>query len=488
MSEPEISSLSALLDHFTKAGVEVTHDESDNGRVHQLWPVKGEVFSINIQESKESTITVWVWVRTTSWSFEGERSDLNDLFSATILICLTTMAAASPTVVAVPHPAVDEPAGIYARVMSFERDGLVGCAAAAAQLAKLRDIVLACMMGFRYVALSLPGPHRIDWEAATPFAKRLCKAIGKRIDAASVNYSGRKEPNWRWFHEARLGVSLFHADGIGELARAYAEKRDQKTRYVDGPNARLAMGEVHRYAIPHAQLALATQLIGIVESSQTPQFSVFPAENCFIAASQNALLQIFADCGSEAAILEIEAVRKRHVTEREVLFRRQVVQWNDQISDDRFEELTHALLFVESGVQRVRRIGKARDPDGGRDLEADWMLRSPAPPLDPIESPFLLRRVLVQCKALKSTVGKSHVRDIRDTVEHHDASGYLLVVLSTCSAPLVAHLNKLRQEGRCWVDWWTRDQLEDRLRQHPDVASRFPDILRLTEADSDGGA
>ena len=92
----------------------------------------------------------------------------------------------------------------------------------------------------------------------------------------------------------------------------------------------------------------------------------------------------------------------------------------------------------------------------------------------------MTRRVVGQCKTSSKTIGKKEVRDIRDIVEHHEATGYFLAASSRISSDLANHLDMLRVRGGIWTEWWTRAEIETRLRRHPEVAERFPDVIRVT--------
>ena len=112
-----------------------------------------------------------------------------------------------------------------------------------------------------------------------------------------------------------------------------------------------------------------------------------------------------------------------------------------------YEELRE-LLKQEKGVQWIRRASVSKERDGGKDLIAEWA----TPPLTGQvikegNNPFTVRRVIVQCKASKRSVGKSQVQDIRDTIEHHNAQGYFLVVSSQVATSLTDHLLALKDGG-----------------------------------------
>lgn len=52
-------------------------------------------------------------------------------------------------------------------------------------------------------------------------------------------------------------------------------------------------------------------------------------------------------------------------------------------------------------------------------------------------NPVVSRKILVQVKTRKKTVGKADITDVRDTLERHDADGILVVVSpGWCERPL----------------------------------------------------
>ncbi|RJX23428.1 MAG: hypothetical protein C4554_11025 [Dethiobacter sp.] len=98
----------------------------------------------------------------------------------------------------------------------------------------------------------------------------------------------------------------------------------------------------------------------------------------------------------------------------------------------------------------------------------------------PDDSPSQIIKVLIQCKAYSRSVGKANVQDIRDTIDKYNADGYFLVVSTALSTPLFDYLTQLRNKGNFWVDWWTRNELEDKLRENPEIIKRYSDIIKTT--------
>jgi hypothetical protein len=65
----------------------------------------------------------------------------------------------------------------------------------------------------------------------------------------------------------------------------------------------------------------------------------------------------------------------------------------------------------------------------------------------------------------------------RDTIEHYNADGHLLVVSSDLTTELTEYLEKVRNGGKYWVEWWTRTEIEHKLPMNLDIFSRFPKIV-----------
>lgn len=131
-------------------------------------------------------------------------------------------------------------------------------------------------------------------------------------------------------------------------------------------------------------------------------------------------------------------------------------------------------------------MGHTNEPDGGRDLIAEW--DTPPVPDHPLfegQSPVVTRRIIVQCKASKYSVGKSKVRDIYDTLKRYNATGYCLVVSSHVTRNLAEHLEKLRYDKGYWSDWWTRNEIENRLQKNRDLLTKYKSIVTAVNSHCD---
>nr|WP_246787393.1 restriction endonuclease [Rhizobium leguminosarum] len=155
--------------------------------------------------------------------------------------------------------------------------------------------------------------------------------------------------------------------------------------------------------------------------------------------------------------------------------------WSTPVNPARFEELVEAILSEEPGFEWVRAAGPAFERDQGRDLVALWVTPPGLPGGDVhFETAVRKRKVVIQVKSRKKSVGKSDVRDVRDTIERHDADGFFLVAHPGWSNDLFNYCESLARRG-IWVDLWGPMHMEQRLRARPYIAQRFADVVRRAE-------
>ena len=173
-----------------------------------------------------------------------------------------------------------------------------------------------------------------------------------------------------------------------------------------------------------------------------------------------------------------DKLRERHNKEFKFLFAPSKIRWKNKINGESFENLIYDLLERETNVLWVRKVAHTNESDGGRDLIVKWRInRNTAEELSEKSRPYIEKEVIVQCKAYNKGVGKSDVIDIRDTIEFNNYAGYFLAVSSYTKRSLTDHLDNMRIKGKYWIDWWTRQEIDERLKSNPDLISKYPEIF-----------
>lgn len=469
------------------------HDESGH-RVPEprrfLLHRKGCLPTIGIQIDADQDIFVYFFIRTTSFDFDGERTDLHDCFSALLAGIFRTSSSMSCSLWDVRHPVSGIATELYARYITIGQSSYafrVGDDEDASALSQLpfETIWMFEQFFWQCADLKFLDDARLDedfsYERAEGWAKHVSEVVGESFDERRIQANIRRSPTWSYYRSIKTGISAYHAPHLVRLITALSESGEW--RNIDGINGKLFLSDGANNIVSFKNITLARRILSRLNPRLTiKEIAFIPLENFFIAAAGHHFILARRECGKNRFAAERDRIRRRHRAESALLFPVSEFIWNKRIDDEAFELLIRELLVREKGVHRVRKVSSSNERDGGRDLIVEWN----TPPikgerLGAIEegSPYTFRRVIVQCKASQRSVGKSKVQDIGDTIEHYGAQGYFLCVSSWLSTTLTNHLEKRRTDGKFWVDWWTRYEIEERLRQYPDLVHRFSSVLTV---------
>lgn len=451
-------------------------DAANEEDVPGCWEDAHPPFFVNQQKFSDGGAFAYGRVRTTSWDFSGERTDLHDVFSLYFAGLLRSRCGASLRLIDVYNPAVYVFGELYGRelVVTQPIDFATGSSD------RVRDWFKKNAAIASHRAQLMFGLFGSD-EAPTPiydepvWSKDVRRAIGTK--ARETISTKRNYPEWEYLRFPRQGISVTKLTKMaGDWMRITLKGFDAQT--ADGPNAKVYRTEDIINAVSHSTLERLKRIVAAIEGA-CDEILIVPIESHVIALGNQTLVSIAEDCGAYAFEKEHAAVNAQREAQAAVFFSDARCVWSEKIDDARFQRLILELLVEEPGVQRVREVGHARDRDGGRDLMVDWEVgpertRREVARGEPIVQ---TRTVLVQVKSRSDSINKNDVVDIRDTLEHYECSGFLLVAFPRITTPLFDHLTELRK--RFWIEWWEQPQLEQLLRRRPDVAARFTDLVQL---------
>ncbi len=495
MSQKKLGTIQLLKDMTQEIGWSV-HQASYYSEDHKDWlpepnrfllKRKGSYPIVGIKVDSENNAFTYIFIRTSSWDFYGERTDLHDCLSALLAAFLRSDGSVSCSLWDVPHPITGIETELYARYITIDQTYHTFDLLNKAAIDSLRYLLLAGLWGFEQFFwscsdLAFDRENKIEqffsYEDSDSWAKEVANIITEPFDS-KIQSNIRRSPTWLYYRSIRSGLSVIHSPSLAKFISVIAH--DASWKIVDGMNGRLFLSSGANNLISFKDIRLARKILCELNKEVICNDVEFiPLENCLVAASGHYFLLMRRDCGKKRFEAERERIRKRHNIETELLFPISRFIWNDQIDDEEFESLIRDLLSREKGVHWVRKISPSNERDGGRDLVAEWE----TPPIlkqslgENGESPYTHRKVVVQCKASKGTVGKSKVQDIGDTVEHYGAQGYFLAVSSQLSTTLTDHLDKRRSDGKIWIDWWTRYEIEEKLKAHPDIVAKYPNTIK----------
>lgn len=301
----------------------------------------------------------------------------------------------------------------------------------------------------------------------------------KRVFKSSlhVNYGNRAIPNWDYFYNMKHEVTVIKSAGLSSYLESIQKLRRNKIEKVDSIHGTLILeGEIKNFIHHKHAKELNNLMKDLMQSSSHVNINIFPLENMIIGVANPYVIGLGRLCGLSEFRLERERLRSRHNKESELLFPIALYEWQENICPDQFEGLTKALLEREPNVKTVRKAAPTNQGDKGRDLLIEWHVRN-SNVLSDTNPPTSLIKIVGQCKASTSTVGKSKVPDIRDTVETHNAQGYFLAVSSQISGSLTEKLEDLQAKG-IWTEWWNREDIEMRLSKNQDLLPLFPKVVK----------
>ncbi len=472
---------------------------TDSARTHIKLERHGSPIITHFEIQKDNTAFIYFYIRTTSWDFGGERTDLHD--------CLSTLLAAhlrlSPIHAScsfwdVPHPAAHVPdTEIYARYLTIDQSSPPVFLVEEKTTQQIEELLSQMIMfeimfsGYVDCTPNEQGDYEqgYSYDETTAWAEMVSKVIREPFDSQKIQWNTRTNPTWKFYRSIRTNLSLYHAPGLSFFMNVVSVQQ-QSWDNIDGINGQLFLSDGVSNIISFKNINFARRILAELDDENTfDEMVLIPLENSFVAAGGSHVLFMRRDCGQKRFEQEKERIRKRHKQEEELLFPITSFVWSEKIGEDDFERLIQDLLEEEKGVEWVRQVGPSKERDRGKDLLCEWETAPlPHEVITEEQSPYKKRLILVQCKARKKTVGKAEVKDIRDTIEDHDAQGYFLAVSNRLTSGLTDHLLKMKQEGKFYIDWWTRDQIEKRLKAFPNIAAKYPNVVQakrgLSEAEA----
>lgn len=140
------------------------------------------------------------------------------------------------------------------------------------------------------------------------------------------------------------------------------------------------------------------------------------------------------------------------------------VPWN-QLNDEQFEELCYDIICYRYNPAKIRKMGKSRSRDGGRDIEFQESDRLGQSPI----------KWIAQCKLIRdeSSLTTSKVSNIMDTVDQYGANGFCIMTSGVIDSGLYDRLDGIKRNRGIEIDSWSRLEIERFLAKHPKLRDRY---------------
>jgi len=311
--------------------------------------------------------------------------------------------------------------------------------------------------------------------------EELLGQIKKKLESCDVNYGNRARPGWNYYYDMKNEVTIIKSIELSSYLQSICNLRFHNiTNKVDAINGMLIVDDEVRNFIHFKSIRKFKALFKSLNiNTKKEDFVLFIMENMVVAVANTFVVALGRLGGIDEFKIERENLRKRHNTESELIFPIPLFEWEDKVCPDQFELLIKALLEREPNVRSVRRPAPINEGDKGRDLMIEWSVLD-LTYMSEEHPPTSLIKVVGQCKTSNTTVGKSKVQDIRDTVETHNSTGYFIAVNTQISGQLTEKLEDLQLKG-IWTFWWNRDDIEMRLSKNQDLIPWFPKVIRAKQ-------
>ena len=433
---------------------------------------------------------LWGIVRTSGAQFDGDRTDIHDVFSLMWGAILRTFGLSSPWLIDEEHGFVPGEIGIRYLVLQQCHWNLSGNEFKAAResmnaWSAFGFHLLADVFRWRHAAKLTPHALTTIQQTENPvWADQLIKYLRRPKD---VTISRRTFPFWTYFASRQRGVTIIRLTKV-RMMYLKVVLRPFVPETVNGENALVMLANGIPNAVPYKSIKKATKLLSLTKDGCN-DIVILPLDSHCLFIGDKTIVALQGEYGRKIYEREIEFLGKRRRREDRFLFADSVIKWRKPLHAGDFEDLCRDLIQREPGVVRAKLVGTVNDRDGGRDILIDQKL--PNPHGYDVENPSTADggplglgrtrtvRLIAQVKSRSRTVGKVDVQDIRDTLEGHQADGFLLIAFPRISAALVDHLDALRTKTNLYTDWWEDRDIESRLRRHPDLARRYPALVKL---------
>jgi len=437
-------------------------------------------------EFTESGVFIYLYFRTTSWDWDGERTDLNDVLSVLPAVFLRIGPPyTSCMLYDVEHPVADMPESeVYARYIAFmQPEGLLSISADTVH--RLTEILLALAVYEAHLGEYLDfTPNAMDRysfqdESILQWVSNVRTALGQKEDA-EASYCSRTNPRWLFYRSKAVGTTVCYSPTTVLHLRKLIDA-SSPWKELEGPTVQFYKSEQAHNAAPHDEIKRGRNVIALLEG--TTDAMMVPLENRLIVLGNEHLVFFEVDCSRDVYNSGRQDIITRQRQEQDILFDGCVYKWAERIDGARFEEFARDLLSRRRGIAHVRRTSVTNEGDAGADLLCTWDVPALADVMRTEgDAPIERRTIVVQCKAWSRAVGKSDVTDIRDTLERHDASG-ILVIAPAVRRSLSEHLAVLRRQN-IWADYWGRGELEEQLDANPDLVRKYADLVTYTVPDA----
>ncbi|MBL7682034.1 MAG: restriction endonuclease [Flavipsychrobacter sp.] len=423
--------------------------------------------------------------KTTSWNYDGDRTDLHDVITLAFasFLRINRIGISFHLIYAMNSMGLIESEIDFTHCIGIQYNSkLIGDLNSPQLITIIEELLLSVVIFEEFFWKSVGCfcndckkksnlVEFFNWKAPPEFIAKINRIIP--YNETRVNSCYRRHPSWNYYRNFQEGIAVIENPELVGVIKSFLVNRAELKK-VNSINGYMFISDSSNNYVNRNTMRLMTKYINNLEPVESAIYWI-PLENQVIAFGTNFMIAKNTKSGIEAFRVEKEKLRKRHQIESRLVFPPSTFIWNEKINGKRFESLVKELMEKERGFSNVRKSGLTNEGDNGRDLIAQVSVREYGlVELENLKAKTSLK-IVIQCKAHNRSIGKALVKDIRDTIDLHESDGYFLVVSNYITSSLISHLESLKKAYQ--VDWWTKDEIELRLKQNEEILLRYSDVL-----------
>ena len=225
-----------ILDYIHKIAEEIglrTEGKSDKGI--SLWTSSYLGISLTINCDEEENIDFYYSQRTTSWVYNGERTDLHDVIPIIFALFIKRINICSLYFTDVYNPATGADNEIYSKYLTpFQINNDFTNKKSEKYLEFINELISSLMTFESFFWSCFPGcpcedcrnklgyDFEYNWEIEENELKNVMTALNSSGD--QVNYCERKLPNWFYFRDFKRKISLIQSKDLYPFIEGLTKK------------------------------------------------------------------------------------------------------------------------------------------------------------------------------------------------------------------------------------------------------------------------
>jgi hypothetical protein len=197
----------------------------------------GSPFVVHVDLHSTDTAEIYIFVRTTSWDFPGDRTDLHESLSVLLAYYLRTRSPFISSTILDVRNGFCRATEVGGRFLVFEQPFSSMCQLNEDMLTRLRELLSALyvleLLSNRFVGWDAMADPSAAIDIAEPWARDVAQAIGEPLDDA-VQFVARTNPSWLHYRSIRTGITVWQSRPMAETLKVLADDVPDKWETMPG--------------------------------------------------------------------------------------------------------------------------------------------------------------------------------------------------------------------------------------------------------------